>query len=91
VKSRRSPERQARDASRAAWLTVVQAIERTKATVGATWADTQAWVRQADPVADDAVRAVGGYPAMGMSQRREETFQRPFRLAYVTAATGGAT
>jgi hypothetical protein len=28
--SRRSPERQARDASRTAWLAGVQAIERTK-------------------------------------------------------------
>jgi hypothetical protein len=89
--SRRSPERQARDASRTAWLTVVQLINRTKDTAGATWAHTQAWVLEADPVADAAVRAVGGYPAIGTSQRREETYMRPFRQAYVNAVTGGAT
>jgi hypothetical protein len=89
TQSRKSPERQARDASRMAWLTVVQAIERTKEARGATWADTQRWVTEVDPVADAAVRAVGGYQSIGTSQRREETFQRPFRLAYVRAAVNG--
>jgi hypothetical protein len=84
--SRRSPDRQARDASRAAWITVLQSIDRTKATESATWADTAAWVSSADPVAHTAVLAVGGYQRIGTSQRREETFQRPFRLAYVNAA-----
>jgi hypothetical protein len=88
TKSRRSPERQARDASRAAWLAVVQSIDRTKRTTGATWADTAAWVNAADPAAHIAVLAVGGFQAIGTSQRREETFQRPFRTAYVNAVLG---
>jgi hypothetical protein len=69
---------------------VVQTIERTKATPGATWSDAQAWVRQADPVADAAARAIGGYSAIGTSQRREETYMRPFRHAYVNHAVSAA-
>jgi hypothetical protein len=90
-KPRRSPERRARDASRMAWLHLVQTLGAVMATNGReTWADAERRVRDADPVAHAAVLALGGYAVIGRSQRREELYLRPFRQTYVRAVMGGA-
>jgi hypothetical protein len=84
----KSPERLARDASRAAWSLVVRELDTVKRSSGGmTWTHAEAAVRAADPCAHAAVLAIApdGYGQLGRSERREETYRRAFRDAYETA------
>jgi hypothetical protein len=69
----------------------VQVLDAVIATGGReSWADAERRVREADQHAHATVLAIGGYAAIGRSQRREEVYLRPFRQTYVMQVTGGS-